>query len=393
MENRRSNISKVTIIVFVIVFVVGIIAGFLLVRGFFKPTKTTDIQITETVAVESVRITNPSIVLNVGGTTQLITAVYPSNATDQSVRWESDSPNIASINQTGLLTALAIGDAIITAKTNDGDFTATITAKVTATPIEVVPITAIGISGGRDTIIVGERLPLTATFTPRNATPSAVTWSSSNPNFATVTNTGSVTGVLPGSVVITVRTTDGKFTSTHNLTVEKVAVESIGITGAKNTIGATETISLTATVLPASATYKNITWVSNNENVATVNSSGLVTAVSAGAVTITATSVDNPRVVGQYSLRVDRAGERIPITKITIVGEDKRLRPKETLNLSVNIEPEAAINQRIVWTSNNNDVATVVEGIVTAISSGAVTITASSLDGTVSDSRSIRIDR
>jgi uncharacterized protein YjdB len=389
MENKKNN-SKVAIIVAVIVLLVGIVAAILLFGNFSG--KTVDV-ITDKVAVESVRITNPQIVLNVGGTTQLVTSIYPSNATEQSVRWETDNPNIATVNETGILSALAIGEAIITAKTIDGGFTATIGATVTAAPITVVPITALGITGGRATIKTGERLPLTATFSPRDATPSTVTWSSSHPNLATVTNTGSVTGVLPGSVVITVKTTDDRFTATHNLTIEKVEVESINITGTKNTIGSTETLALTATVLPANATFKNITWASNNENVATVNSSGLVSAVSSGAVTISATSVDNGRIVGQYSLRVDRGGERIAITKITIVGEDRRLTPKATLSLSVNVEPEAAKGQRIVWTSNNNDVATVVDGLVTAISSGAVTITASSLDGSVSDSRSIRVDR
>jgi uncharacterized protein YjdB len=393
MENRRSNNPRTVIIVMIIVFVFGIIAGFLLVRGFFLSGEVSDTHSIEKIAVESVSITNPDIVLNVGGTTQLVVSIYPANASDQNVRWESDNPAIATIGVTGLLTALAIGEATITAKTNDGGFTTTIGAKVIATPVEVVPLTAIGISGGKATIIVGERLPLTVTFSPRNATPSAVTWSSSNPSIATVTNTGSVTAFLPGSVVITVKTIDNIFTSTLNLTVEKIEVTSINITGAKNTIGSTETLALTATVLPANATFKNITWASNNENVATVNSSGLVSAVSSGAVTISATSVDNSKIVGQYSLRIDRGGERITITKLTIVGEDKQLKPKGTLALSVNVEPETAKGQSIVWTSNNNDVATVVDGLVTAISAGAVTITASSLDGSVSDSRSIRIDR
>jgi uncharacterized protein YjdB len=394
MENKRSN-SKVTIIIFVIVFVVGVIAGFLLVRGFFQTNEeVSDTSSPMHIAVESVQITNPDITLNVGGSTQLITAIYPSNASVQSVLWTVDTPAIATVSESGFLTALAVGTAIVTVATNDGNFSATKNIMVTATPITTVPITAIDISGGKATIKTGERLPLTVTFTPREATPVAVTWNSSNANIATVANTGSVVGILPGTTVITVRTADGNFTATLNLTVEKVEVASINITGSKTTIGSKETITLTATVLPANATFKNIVWASNNENVATVNSSGVVVAKSSGNVTITATSTDNNQIVGQYSLRVDRDSGGVAITKITIVGEDRLLSPKGTLSLSVNIEPEAAKEGRIVWTSNNTNVATVVDGLVTAVGAGVATITATSLnDGNVFDMRTVRVDR
>lgn len=134
---------------------------------------------------------------------------------------------------------------------------------------------------------------LTATVVPTNATTKTVTWTSSAPSVATVSNTGLVTGISNGSAIITVTTIDGSKTASCSYTVT-TAVTGVDLTPATVTLSlaGTTTQQLTATVAPTSASNKAVTYVSSAPNIATVSSTGLVTAVSAGSATITVTTTD-----------------------------------------------------------------------------------------------------
>ncbi len=141
----------------------------------------------------------------------------------------------------------------------------------------------------------GNTLQLTATVLPTNATNRTVTWKSSNTSVATVSNSGLVTAKSPGSATITATTTDGTYLSANcALTVQQNIIYATSISLNKASAGLTEgnTIQLTATVMPEDATDKTVTWKSSNTSVATVNISGLVTAVAPGSATITATTND-----------------------------------------------------------------------------------------------------
>ena len=129
---------------------------------------------------------------------------------------------------------------------------------------------------------------------PANATDKAVTWSSSHPAIATVgESTGLVTAESAGAATITVTTADGNFTASVAVTVNPVVVTSVTINEAAQELEIGGTFTFTATVEPANATNKAVTWSSNDENVATVGeSTGEVEAKAAGAATITVTTVD-----------------------------------------------------------------------------------------------------
>jgi len=135
---------------------------------------------------------------------------------------------------------------------------------------------------------------LTASVQPSNASNLAVNWSSSNTAAATVSSSGLVTAVAAGTAVITVTTADGGFKANCTVTVTAATVPVTGINLNKNSlslhVNGTET--LIATVLPANATNRNVNWSSSNPAVATVNASGLVTAVSTGTAVITARTAD-----------------------------------------------------------------------------------------------------
>lgn len=268
------------------------------------------------VAVTGVTLDKTSASIEAGQTLQLTATVAPSNADNKNVSWTSDNASVASVDQNGLVTANAAGSATITVKTEDGNFTAACTLTVTE-PAAPVAVTGVSLNKASTSIYVGANETLTATIAPADATNKAVTWSSDKTSVATVNN-GVVTGVAIGQANITVKTADGNFTATCAVTVEAapiINVSSVSLNKASTTIkvGANET--LTATVLPADAANKNVTWSSDKPGVATVNN-GVVTGVAEGTATITVTTEDGGK-TATCTVTVQE-GSPVPPTKLLI---------------------------------------------------------------------------
>jgi len=184
-----------------------------------------------------------------------------------------------------------------TAKINTGTEIKTLNFDVKSTePGTTVPVTGVSLDKASITLTTGKSDTLTASVTPADATNKAVTWASDNTAVATVDQNGKVTAVSAGTATITVTTVDGNKTATCSVTVEDevVIVPVTGVSLDKTSITLTtgKSDTLTATVTPADATNKAVTWASDNTAVATVDQNGKVTAVSAGTATITVTTVD-----------------------------------------------------------------------------------------------------
>ena len=245
-----------------------------------------------TYKVTGVSLSPDILTLDVGESSTLTATITPDNATEKSVTWESSDTNIATVDTNGVVTAVAQGSTTIKATVGGKSAECTVTVIAAATvPVESVSLDKTSLEltkGGTDT--------LTATITPNNASNKSVTWNSSNPSVATVEN-GVVTAVSAGTATITVTTVDQSKTATCEVTVTAATVSVTGVTLNKTStslyVGDTET--LTATVAPDNATNKNVTWSSDDTSVATVDASGLVTAVSAGTATITVTTEDGAK--------------------------------------------------------------------------------------------------
>lgn len=160
--------------------------------------------------------------------------------------------------------------------------------------VPVVAAMGVTVSPTSQNLAVGSSAQLTATVSPANATNKTVIWTSSNSKVATVDNSGKVTAVAVGTATITATTADGNKTATCTVTVANSTVAVTGITINPTTQNLTvgNSAQLTATIFPANATNKNVTWTSSDSNVATIDSNGKVTAVAAGTTTITATTAD-----------------------------------------------------------------------------------------------------
>jgi len=185
---------------------------------------TPSIPSTPKVVVTGVSLNKPSTYILLNSKETLYATIAPANATNKNLKWSSSDTSIATVSANGEVTGIKVGSTTITVTTADGGKTASCTVNVSD---KAVPVTGITLNKSSTTIDMGSTETLTYTIIPSNATNQNLTWSSSNPAIATVTQGGLVTGVpgdKEGTVTITVTTDDGKKTATCIINVLPPAV-------------------------------------------------------------------------------------------------------------------------------------------------------------------------
>lgn len=326
--------------------------------------------------VEGVSIDD--IALDVGDSGFVEPVFIPVNAANQHISWESSNEAVATVTSDGEVTLLTDDTATITVTTQEGGFTNTciVSKKIHVTSIELDKTLIELMAGETDTI--------TATLSPVDASDKAITWTSSNEDVALVSD-GVISAVGGGNATITATTRDGGLTKQCTVNVTQLVS---GVTLDKTAIQLYEgdPCTLTETVLPSDATNKNVTWSSSDEDVATV-SDGVVTAVAKGSADITVTTVD-----GGYT-----AVCSVTVVKhVTGVSLDKtslNLKPGENGTLTATVEPDDAENKNVIWTTNDVNVATVINGEVSAVGAGVAEIIVTTVDGGYSASCSVTVSQ
>ncbi len=307
---------------------------------------------------------------------QFVATVMPEEARNKTVKWTSDNDKIATVDADGVVTAIAVGETTITATAADGSGVSA-TCKVTVTPKLV---TSIELSKENLTLEKTFTAQLTATVLPEDADDRSVTWSSGNNEVATVSQEGLVTAVGVGTADITVKANDGsEMSAICKVTVTPKLVTSIKLDDEELTIVRTHTRQLTATVLPEDADDRSVVWSSGNEEVATVDDTGLVTALKVGEASITATANDGSGVSATCVVTVTpKLAESISLNETELT-----LERTATAQLTATVLPETTDDRSVTWSSDNTAVAKVDEyGMVTAVGVGETVITAITDDGT-----------
>lgn len=246
------------------------------------------------VKVESVSLDKESGTLYVGDTVELTATVLPENATVKDVTFSVVPEGIAIVTATGAkatVTAKVKGSANVIVTTLDGDKT----AQYALTVKEHVSVSDITLNKEATSIVKGATETLVATVTPPDAENKAVTWASDKPAVATVDQNGKVTAVDGGTANITATTVDGKKVATCVVTVT-VPVTGITLDTDAITLEISGTQKLVATVAPANATNKKVTWKSDKPEIATVDQEGTVTGVAGGTANVTAETEDGKKV-------------------------------------------------------------------------------------------------
>ncbi|UQK60025.1 Ig-like domain-containing protein [Ezakiella coagulans] len=344
----------------------------------------------QTVKVTYVDITNNSLFLNAGETTQLNVVVKPENATNKKVEYSTTNANVATVDANGLVKAVGEGRAYIYAKSADGPSDSVyvyVRKSVTPQPPKEVKVTNVSVDRRYLTLEEGENYTLTATVSPADATNKTVNYSSSDSRVATVDANGNIKAVKAGYAYIYAKSVDGPYAYSY-VTVKaketpqppaEVKVTNITLDTRYLRLDAGKKYELNYTVYPYNATDKTLTWTSSNENVATVEN-GVITAIGRGSAYITATSSNGV----QTSCYVDVYGEAKPVKVTGLYFSDRQLGLKvgETKAASVLFTPNNATNKSVTYSSLNSSIARVDEnGNITGVRPGTVYIYARSVDG------------
>ena len=316
--------------------------------------------------VTSVRVEPATLQVRLDETPQLRATVSPDSASNKVLEWTTSDPQVATVDAQGVIHPLKLGKVVLTATTTDGtNLSARCEAEVVAPLAQSVNLDPSSLS-----LYVGQTDRLSATVVPAQAL-QQVTFTSSRPDIVAVNDRGEVTARALGEAVLTATTTDGS-NRTAQCKVQVVPTPAAQVTLNKEsvTLKATETFQLEATVSPASTTDKTIRWSSTNEEVAKVDASGKVTALSVGNATITATC-------GEASAQCEVSVVSTPAAQVTLNKQSATLKATETVQLEATVSPESTTDKTIHWSSSNEEVAKVdAQGLVTALSVGQATITA-----------------
>lgn len=315
----------------------------------------------QTVEVTSIVLSQTALALKTGQKATLTATVKPDDATNPSVTWKSENPAVAAV-ENGTVTAVGTGTAVITAQA--GDKTAKCTVTVTAPVINVSGIT---LSNTSLSLKAGASAVLTATVTPADASDKTVTWTSGNPSVATVSG-GVVKAAANGTAVITAQAGDKKATCTVTVTTDATGVK---LSKTSVTIVKGKTGTLTASVLPSTASNKTVTWKSSNTKIAAVDAKGKVTAKKAGTATITATASNGKKATCKVTVaEVKLNASSIPVQ----VG-------KTTTALKVETKYPSGDSVKS-WSSSNKKIVTVdKKGKIKGVKKGTATVTVTMKSG------------
>jgi len=245
------------------------------------------------VASVSVSLVDPT--LNIGQTTQATATLVDAAGnvlTGRTIIWSSASPEVATVSASGLVTAVAAGSASIVA-TSEGNTSA---ATVTVAAPPPAPVATVSLAAASTSLLIGQTTQLTVTLKDASGnvlTGRTIGLTSSNTSLATVSPTGVVTAVGVGTPTITATSEgmSGSIGFTITAPVAPVAVVIVTAPTLSATVG--QTVQMTSTLKDAAGnvlTGRSVAWSSSSPSVASVSSTGLVTALNAGSTNIVATS-------------------------------------------------------------------------------------------------------
>ena len=327
-------------------------------------------------SVASVVVVPNRVNVGVGSTAQLSAELRDAAGTTLSNRkvvWASKDPTFATVSGAGVITGVRAG-AVQVAATAEGK---SAVVDVTVNPKAVSTIRLL--PAGDAQLLVGQTRQMTAETVAADGevlTGRVVTWSSNSATAASVSATGLITAVAPGGAVVTAAS-EGR-TAVVAITVASVPIATVAVTPATDEVVVTQTLQLTATTKDGQGgtlTGRPITWSTSDAAKATVSSTGLVTGIAAGAVTITAAAEGKS---GSSAITVKPK----PVGAVILSPAQVSVETGQTRQLTAQVTDDVGnvlSGRPIAYTSDKPNVATVSgAGLVTAVSVGTATITATS---------------
>jgi trimeric autotransporter adhesin len=322
--------------------------------------------------IATLTVDQPTITLSGAGTAQTLTVSARTAAgtpvAAPSVTWSSDQPTVATVvgnGTTATVSALSRGTTTIRAQAGSASL---------SVPATVRGVVAITIATPPATIRQSDTLTLRATVQADPGVPTDITWTSRNTDVATISSSGRVTALSPGSTTfIATATADPSVVARLDVTV--LPVRALVLRPDTVRIARLATQPLVATLMIESGVSSNVRYRSTDASIATVSATGIVTGVGVGrAIVIAQAEADS-------TLRATSVVVVSPIvTGVTVTPATSQLIPAESAPLLASVRGDTGIDSTVRWRSNQPTIATVSpQGIVTGVAPGTATITATSV--------------
>lgn len=292
--------------------------------------------------------------------------------TGRKVAWTTQNPQVASVNESGVITGLAVGPSLITAKVDGAVAQSMLFVQPAVASVVILPQSS--------SVVLGETRGLNVAVTDKDGKTipgRSLTWSSSSPTIATVNAEGIVAGVALGQATITARTVRDGVSGTATVHVVQVPAASVAISPAgSQLVFEGTTLQLSAIVRDGSNNILNgrpVSWTTSNQAVASVSSTGLVTGLGLGSAQITA------EVEGKTASSQVNVSPR-PIATIALSPNPASVRAGSAIQMTLDMRdaggaPLTTAGRSVTWDSSNKPVATVQDGVVAGVTPGTATIT------------------
>ena len=386
-----------------------------------------DISLTvSAIPVTNIAMSQASASLIVDGTVQLDATVTPSNATNTDYVWASNDESIATVSESGLVTAVAVGGTTITATAQDGSgvygsCTITVSAKPSTTDYQIDATTTTQVTTNSTSSVVFTNLPVTVEIAKSSSSTNANNYVASGTNKHTRAYSGqrftiSAGGASISSIVIhgtsdkgvsgftsptwtnasksysgnevtltpTDATSDVYCTVSGTVSFSGVTVTvgggggsstptyptSISLSAESNSISIGATTQLTVGYTPSDTNVKNVTYTSSSESIATVSNTVLVTGIAQGSATITANA---EAASGTVSATTTITVTPVAVTSVSLSRNSETIKVGKTVTLVPTISPSNATNKNVTWLSSDTSIATVSGGTVTGVAEGSAT--------------------
>ncbi|MEG2185795.1 MAG: Ig-like domain-containing protein [Clostridia bacterium] len=311
------------------------------------------------------------MLIAVGKVGSLKLSIEPYAARKAGCVYQSSNEAIAKVDTHGKVKGIAAGECEITITSKKDE-----SVKLTLPVSVVIPVRKLKAEVSQTTLHVGETTAITCTYEPAQATLQQATYHSGQEKVATVSAEGVITAVARGQADIAVHSLDGSAKAQLRIKVLQQPT-SVTITPEALQLPTGKISTLKATVLPANADKKAVTWSTSDESTVTVDRNGRVKCLKTGIATITATCVDDTSVSASIKVegvQLAKAAAFQSKTYGVILGQ--------TIQLGVNVTPEDTTNKAVTYKVKNPKIATVDEnGLLTGIKGGKTVVTATTADG------------
>jgi len=332
-----------------------------------------------TKSVTGVKLDKSAHEMFVGETFRITYTISPTGASNAQVVWSSSNSSVASVDQSGLVTAKGVGTTVIMVKTKDGGFTAICTINVgrVATAVKLDVTTLV--------MNTGDYYYLEATLTPADSTEKTVMYESSDTKVAVVSKKGKVTAKGAGACVIMAKTKSGSMAYCAVTVMQGVTGLELGENILEIAVG--EEYEMDVNILPKTATNKNVKWVSSNEEVFTVDEEGELLGIAGGVAVLTCTSEEGSFMAFCVVTVVEE------VTTVELNEHFYKLGLNSSFQLIATVSGERATNKEVAWSSSNPEVVSVEpNGRITGHQLGYATITCEATDGSgASDVCEVRV--